>query len=131
MYENSTVSFILSSELSERISIIHMNRFASLDHYKSQCNYMQSTKNVSTSTLEHRYKTRLKNAPNRLKSKKEKKRASNFVCQTYIERPMLLNGLKFDLRLYVLVTAVKPTLRVFLFKDGLVRICTRLKKYSL
>jgi tubulin polyglutamylase TTLL6/13 len=50
-------------------------------------------------------------------------RDATFVAQRYIARPLLLNRKKFDLRLYVLVTSVAP-LRVFLFKDGLVRVAT-------
>eukprot|EP00929_Paragymnodinium_shiwhaense_P061124 TRINITY_DN30523_c0_g1_i1.p1 TRINITY_DN30523_c0_g1~~TRINITY_DN30523_c0_g1_i1.p1 ORF type:complete len:982 (-),score=159.06 TRINITY_DN30523_c0_g1_i1:613-3558(-) len=46
---------------------------------------------------------------------------STLVVQRYIHKPYLLDGHKFDLRLYVLVTGCDP-LRIFLHKHGLVRL---------
>ncbi|XP_032217762.1 tubulin polyglutamylase TTLL7 [Nematostella vectensis] len=45
------------------------------------------------------------------------------VIQEYIDRPFLLDGYKFDLRVYVLVTSCDP-LRIFVYNDGLVRLGT-------
>lgn len=45
------------------------------------------------------------------------------VVQNYIDSPLLINGLKFDMRIYALVTSFDP-LRVYVFKDGLVRLAT-------
>ncbi|KAH9492090.1 Tubulin polyglutamylase ttll7 [Bulinus truncatus] len=49
--------------------------------------------------------------------------AEHFVVQEYLDKPLLLDGYKFDLRIYVLITSCDP-LRIFLFNDGLVRLAT-------
>lgn len=49
--------------------------------------------------------------------------SSVHVCQRYIANPLLIENKKFDLRIYILITSCNP-LRVYMFKDGLVRLCT-------
>ncbi|NXG43720.1 TTLL4 polyglutamylase, partial [Psilopogon haemacephalus] len=49
------------------------------------------------------------------------------LVQRYLHKPYLIGGKKFDLRIYVYVTCYDP-LRVYLFKDGLVRFASC--KYS-
>ncbi|XP_048028717.1 tubulin polyglutamylase TTLL7 isoform X3 [Megalobrama amblycephala] len=47
----------------------------------------------------------------------------HFIVQEYLDKPFLMEGYKFDLRFYILVTSCDP-LRVFLYNDGLVRMGT-------
>ena len=53
----------------------------------------------------------------------------SYVVSKYIVDPLLINNLKFDLRVYVLVTSYDPCLRAYVYKDGLVRFAT--EPYSL
>ena len=49
---------------------------------------------------------------------------SGYLISRYILNPHTINDLKYDLRIYVLVTSFDP-LRIYMYKEGLVRFATQ------
>ena len=45
------------------------------------------------------------------------------MVQKYIVKPHVIDGFKYDLRIYVVLTGINP-LRVYVYKDGLARFAT-------
>lgn len=48
---------------------------------------------------------------------------AGYVVSKYVHKPHLIRGYKYDLRVYVVVTSFEP-LKIYLFKEGLVRLAT-------
>lgn len=62
----------------------------------------------------------------KLFSTEEEAKKLNFgdcVVQLYVPNLLLMDGFKFDLRVYVIVTSIDP-LRIFVYNNGLVRLAT-------
>lgn len=47
-----------------------------------------------------------------------------FVCQVYLHQPLLIDGYKFDMRIYTLITSCDP-LRIYVFNEGIARFATQ------
>lgn len=60
------------------------------------------------------------------KTSKVKKHSNRIICD-YIMNPHLIDGFKYDLRLYVMMTSYDP-LRIYLYEEGLTRFAT--EKYT-
>jgi uncharacterized membrane protein YgcG len=74
-------------------------------------------------------KNRFQNVPLKfnLRRYKEGYKTAPVVAQRYLTKPFLIDGFKFDLRIYALVLSCDP-LRIHVFNDGLARFCT--EKYE-
>lgn len=56
------------------------------------------------------------------------KNNAEYVVQRYIDKPLLLDGYKFDLRIYVAVTGLgseDQEMQAFVADEGLARFCTQ------
>ena len=60
------------------------------------------------------------------KTKVNKK--DGYLASKYVSKPHLINNLKYDLRVFVLVSSYDP-LRIYVYNDGLVRFAT--EEYNL
>ena len=53
-----------------------------------------------------------------------RQRLQRCTASRYLANPLLIEGRKVDLRVYVVVTQLSPVLRALIFREGLVRFCS-------
>ena len=58
-----------------------------------------------------------------IETAKEEDGIGGWVVQQYLDQPHLIDDLKYDLRIYVLINCLNP-LRIYIHEDGLARFCT-------
>lgn len=51
------------------------------------------------------------------------RKRSGYIVSKYVAKPHLIRGFKYDLRVYVMVSSFEP-LKIYFFKEGLVRLAT-------
>ena len=56
---------------------------------------------------------------------KEIVKNSSAIVSHYIDNPLTIDQLKFDLRIYVALTSINP-LRIYMYEEGLVRFATEI-----
>lgn len=52
-----------------------------------------------------------------------------YIIQSYINKPLLYNGRKFDIRHFMLLTSVNGSLKAYWYRDGYIR--TSSEKFDL
>ena len=52
------------------------------------------------------------------------------IASQYVDNPHLIDGYKYDLRIYVCLASINP-LRVYIYEDGLARFATQKYQSSL
>lgn len=55
------------------------------------------------------------------KKKHENGQVMTYIVQSYINKPLLYNGRKFDIRHYLLLTSVNGIVKAYWYKEGYVR----------
>lgn len=60
---------------------------------------------------------------NTIETAKDEEGIGGWVVQHYVDQPHLIDDLKYDLRIYVLINCVNP-LRIYIHEEGLARFCT-------
>jgi tubulin polyglutamylase TTLL4 len=59
--------------------------------------------------------------------KMQEETMKTYLAQEYLDTPHLINGFKYDMRIYVLISCYDP-LRIYIYDDGLARFAT--EKYN-
>ncbi|KAG2430736.1 hypothetical protein HYH02_013575 [Chlamydomonas schloesseri] len=135
-------SLVLPDQLDELLMALRRNKARSEQHYGSQQQQQQQQEQqgvghaggaqaggpqgITTFILKPSAGTQgrgisLVQYPNQLKEAGD---ISSCVAQAYLGTPLLLDGFKFDLRVYALVVSVDP-LRIHLYDEGLARLAAQ------